>query len=238
MKNLFLLLLVLCGNQAFSQHLERTCLEGDCQNGFGICRVMHDGVETILYQGNFRNNQFQGYGEAKYDDGTYKGNWVNGKREGSGKFYSNQGNLAYDGEWKNDRSVGNFVPFLIFEPYFEKCYVETRPFTAWGQAGQVTRRFCAKLNPDLSFRGSIRSEWIMADSSRSITYEISGVIDPKSLSLTLEQITAVNPPALPAGLRWRDYKGPSNLKLKREPLYYVLTGVNEDGSLANWRTED
>ncbi len=72
--------------------------------------------EIRIYEGNFSNGKYSGYGEMTYqehsknneilsDASKYKGNWVNGYRDGKGKSYSGT-HLWYDGDFKEDERSG------------------------------------------------------------------------------------------------------------------------------------
>lgn len=55
-----------------------------------------------VYEGEFKNNIFCGYGIYTYKDGSkYEGEWDNGKRNGQGKFSTSSGEI-YEGTWKNN----------------------------------------------------------------------------------------------------------------------------------------
>jgi len=57
------------------------------------------------YEGTWKNDEFEGYGEMTYSNSTYKGYWVNGNKEGKGIYRWNSGAI-YDGEWKEDDHEG------------------------------------------------------------------------------------------------------------------------------------
>ena len=48
--------------------------------------------------------------EINYKDGKYKGQIVNGLREGNGIWYGNNGD-KYEGEWKNNKKEGKGIYF-------------------------------------------------------------------------------------------------------------------------------
>lgn len=63
----------------------------------------------VVHVGGFTKDQITGYGERIYTDGTYKGEWVNGKREGYGRFAFTSGPKTgeyYEGNYKNDLQHG------------------------------------------------------------------------------------------------------------------------------------
>ena len=51
--------------------------------------------------------------------GTYNGEWKDGKREGNGKMKYNYGNI-YEGEWKNDAMEGKGIMSFVNNPYYKK----------------------------------------------------------------------------------------------------------------------
>jgi len=54
--------------------------------------------------------------EIKYDDGRYVGQIVNGKREGKGIYYWNDGD-RYEGDWKNDKKEGKGIFLLEYRAF-------------------------------------------------------------------------------------------------------------------------
>lgn len=82
-----------------------------------------------LYKGDWKDNQRHGKGEFTWSDGhkykgefekdvrqgngiyywpsgeKYEGQWSDGKRNGQGTLYDKDGNIQYQGEWKNDKIV-------------------------------------------------------------------------------------------------------------------------------------
>ncbi len=59
----------------------------------------------IVYDGNWKENEFDGKGTRYYSDGKYVGTFKEGKRNGFGTFYNDNGN-KYAGNYKNDKSNG------------------------------------------------------------------------------------------------------------------------------------
>lgn len=58
-----------------------------------------------IYEGNWKENEFDGKGTRYYNDGKYEGTFKEGKRNGFGTFYNDNGN-KYVGNYKNDKSNG------------------------------------------------------------------------------------------------------------------------------------
>lgn len=68
---------------AFGQDQEKGCVEGNCENGWGI------------------NNYYIG----KVYQGRYEGDFINGKRHGKGKFTDVHG-ATYEGNWQDGQPSG------------------------------------------------------------------------------------------------------------------------------------
>lgn len=71
------------------------------KNGYGKV-TLEDGS---VYEGNFENGVFSGFGKMHTDDYDYSGEWKNGERNGHGILTSKYG-LTYDGEWRDDEKSG------------------------------------------------------------------------------------------------------------------------------------
>lgn len=69
-----------------------------------------DLIKGSIYDGEFSNDQKNGYGEEKFSDGSmYKGEFKNGQRDGKGILIlkkSNDETLIYEGEFKKDQICG------------------------------------------------------------------------------------------------------------------------------------
>lgn len=63
-------------------------------------------INGVVHVGIFTKDKMTGYGERTYTDGNYSGDFVDGKREGTGVFLWNSGN-GYRGGWKNDKQHGS-----------------------------------------------------------------------------------------------------------------------------------
>lgn len=56
------------------------------------------------YQGEFKNDKREGEGTYYWPSGEkYVGEWSDGKRNGHGTLYDQDGNVQYEGKWKNDK---------------------------------------------------------------------------------------------------------------------------------------
>lgn len=100
-------------------------IDDEMANGGGI-GIWNTGS---LYKGDWKDNQRHGKGEFTWSDGhkykgefekdvrqgngiyywpsgeKYEGQWSDGKRNGQGTLYDKDGNIQYQGEWKNDKIV-------------------------------------------------------------------------------------------------------------------------------------
>lgn len=101
--------------------------QNDVANGNGV-GIWNTGS---IYRGEWSNNLRHGIGEFTWSDGQkykgefvqdvrtgngtyywpsgekYEGEFENNKRHGNGIFYDPDGNVKFDGEWKNDKYVGS-----------------------------------------------------------------------------------------------------------------------------------
>ena len=61
------------------------------------------------YEGNFVNNNKEGFGICYYKNGTlYSGEWKNNKYDGNGTFYKKNGKFI-EGKWKNGKKNGHMI---------------------------------------------------------------------------------------------------------------------------------
>ncbi|MBL8020835.1 MAG: hypothetical protein JNM27_14285 [Leptospirales bacterium] len=107
----------------FSPH----CVSGDCVNGCGV-REQRDvfryegcfksgkangkgvfiSVTGDSYDGDWQSGQRHGHGIYKYSNSTtYVGDWVANQREGNGVLSGQNGEVLYNGSWKNDKPIRN-----------------------------------------------------------------------------------------------------------------------------------
>lgn len=58
-------------------------------------------TDEYLYEGDFVNDLFQGYGRMDFADGdrVYEGEWMRGKRHGFGKYVDYSQGFMYVGTW-------------------------------------------------------------------------------------------------------------------------------------------
>ncbi|SMN01183.1 putative phosphatidylinositol-4-phosphate 5-kinase [uncultured Candidatus Thioglobus sp.] len=87
--------------ESFLQQASSVCYQ------ISSCEADADG-DGSNYQGGCENNLPNGYGSIDYDNGTFEGNWKNGKRHGQGVYAWASGD-RYEGNWKNDKKHGQGV---------------------------------------------------------------------------------------------------------------------------------
>ena len=85
-----------------SEAPRRSCVEGDCQNGWGWAEWPTGDV----YKGDFRDGQPNGRGSSQAPDGSaYEGDWKDGEKHGKGTLRFAQG-AVYSGSYKNNLEDG------------------------------------------------------------------------------------------------------------------------------------
>ncbi|ELR14103.1 peptidase, S54 (rhomboid) subfamily protein [Acanthamoeba castellanii str. Neff] len=130
-------------------HIYEGQFRGGKMHGKGKVTFAKQGSRSVVYMGEFRNGQFDGYGvladersviydghfkHGKFhgkgllhanDGSVYRGDWVAGKREGQGVCWleGKEDGLIYKGHYKNDRYFGSGIlqrgPNIIFVGEFE-----------------------------------------------------------------------------------------------------------------------
>jgi hypothetical protein len=86
----------------FSTFIAAQCVEGNCNNGFGVYKFK----DRSVYQGKFVRSKFQGYGKMKYSNGNqYEGEWKNDLKSGKGVMKFTNGD-SFTGHFKDDKFWG------------------------------------------------------------------------------------------------------------------------------------
>ena len=75
---------------------------GGQKNGQGKLLLPND----TEYEGNFKNNEFDGYGVFKSKSYNYFGNYTEGKKKGKGKYEDLVKGSTYNGEFSDDQKNG------------------------------------------------------------------------------------------------------------------------------------
>ena len=78
------------------------------KNNEKLKNLLNENNEVINNKLNEINNSIK---EIKYDNGRYVGQIVNGKKEGKGIYYLNNGD-RYEGDWKNDNKEGKGIYYF------------------------------------------------------------------------------------------------------------------------------
>ncbi|MEM0519074.1 hypothetical protein [Aequorivita flava] len=81
------------------------CISGNCKDGYGVKKV-----ENNIQKGLYLKGKFSSYGERSYGADYYKGEFLNGARDGFGVYYWKDSNQYYYGYWSN----GNVHGFGFF----------------------------------------------------------------------------------------------------------------------------
>jgi antitoxin component YwqK of YwqJK toxin-antitoxin module len=84
--------------------------------------------DGTYYIGQFRNGLFNGKGTEYYSNGKiqYEGDYVNGNREGKGKYIWEDGQY-FIGQWKNDLRNGKGILYYSNEKIkYEGDYVDDK----------------------------------------------------------------------------------------------------------------
>jgi len=102
---------------------QANCLQGDCQNGYGVCLYPNVGK----YAGDFLNGKMHGKGILYYTDGAkYIGHWAEHAREGEGRMIFVSGD-EYRGQFVRNRIQGYGVMEFITGNRYEGNWLESKP---------------------------------------------------------------------------------------------------------------
>ena len=99
------------------------CIEGNCENGKGI--YVHEQGEK--YEGTWKESQRHGLGRQFYKDGNikYEGQFRNGGKEGNGIYYFRNGN-RFEGEFRNNLMNGRGTYFYANGDVFVGDFVNDK----------------------------------------------------------------------------------------------------------------
>lgn len=203
-------------------------------NGKGTY-VNKDGMQ---YEGNFLNTSFHGYGEAKYSDGIYKGEWKNGLRQGTGKYYTADGNLAYDGTWESDEPTTVIQErFALVKKALEKCYIGKQEATFNGEKGIIELYNCFELASDYSIRGTSEQSFVVGAKTYRRKYYITGSFNTKTNVVYYKKSSLIKEDWLPSGFNWVRLGDTYTLTLLNDtdhPGYFVLNGTNDNNNVVQF----
>jgi hypothetical protein len=80
--------------------------KGQWYNGKRHGRGQYKFIDGSQYKGEFVQDKINGVGQLVWPDGSkYVGEWSQGNRHGKGKDYNANGELRYDGIWKDSVPV-------------------------------------------------------------------------------------------------------------------------------------
>eukprot|EP00434_Breviolum_minutum_P021025 symbB.v1.2.018548.t1/scaffold1479.1/size116273/7 len=83
-----------------------------CRDGKGSLWLENPDGALFLYTGQWEADEMHGRGELHGSDGVYRGQFLNGVREGKGRFeYLKEPHSYYEGSWEEDQphGIGTFV---------------------------------------------------------------------------------------------------------------------------------
>ena len=99
-----LLMLTFISN-AYAQNKTKGCVEGNCENGWGIYEYYVGEIYQGRYEGYFQDGKRAGKGKFIYANGDkYEGGWVAGKPHGIGAKISKGGKVK-SGQWADGKFV-------------------------------------------------------------------------------------------------------------------------------------
>lgn len=79
---------------------------GDWKNNRRHGQGTFEWADGEVYEGTFVEGRREGQGKYYWPSGErYEGEWVNNRRNGHGKLFDMDGNIRYEGEWKEDKPV-------------------------------------------------------------------------------------------------------------------------------------
>jgi tetratricopeptide (TPR) repeat protein len=105
----------------------KSCISGDCYNGFGIRKYTYS-----RYEGNWKDGKENGKGKMMYSDGRkYDGEWKDGKQNGKGIMLYSDGR-KYDGEWKDGYQYGKGVSYFSDGSIEKNGYWNDDGFSGYG----------------------------------------------------------------------------------------------------------
>jgi hypothetical protein len=80
--------------------------QGDWENNQRYGEGRYEWSNEHVYVGEFKNDVREGEGIYYWPSGErYEGEWIADKRSGLGTLYDKNGNIQYEGKWKNDKVV-------------------------------------------------------------------------------------------------------------------------------------
>lgn len=112
----FLLLLT---TAVFAQ--QKGCVEGNCENGWGVYEYYLGKVYQGRYEGNFMDGVRHGKGKFTYATGErYEGAWKNGRPHGIGVKFNKKGGMT-SGTWEAGNLVKKHTNRVLFDCLVGDC---------------------------------------------------------------------------------------------------------------------
>lgn len=79
---------------------------GDWKNNLRHGQGTFEWADGEIYEGTFVEGRREGQGKYYWPSGErYEGEWVNNRRNGEGTLFDMDGNVRYEGQWKDDKPV-------------------------------------------------------------------------------------------------------------------------------------
>lgn len=99
------LFFMLLGGIATTSAQDKGCVEGNCENGWGIYEYYVGDIYQGRYEGNFEGGKRTGKGKFIYANGDkYEGAWKDGRPNGLGAKIAKNGKIK-SGTWENGKLV-------------------------------------------------------------------------------------------------------------------------------------
>lgn len=103
-------------------------LRGGLPDGSGIFTTQNDAGEMWYYKGDFVNGHFSGEGMEAWANGTSQvGTFENDLLNGYGTLYTADGNIAYEGEWKDGQFEGKGRRYVDATHAYVGTFVDNLP---------------------------------------------------------------------------------------------------------------
>ncbi len=100
---------------------QKGCVEGNCENGWGIYEYYVGKTYQGRYEGNFSAGKRQGKGKFYYASGElYDGMWLNGRPHGMGAKFSKKGEMV-SGTWEEGKLVKKHNNRVVLDCLVGNC---------------------------------------------------------------------------------------------------------------------
>ncbi len=215
-----------------------TLVNGDIYEGTFVAGEL-EGEGTLTaksgahFRGAFRKSLPHGYGVAKRPDGTYTGEWREGKRHGHGRFTDPKGVIQFSGQWENDeakRETAEYLPLL--EQIFSRTFRGFQSLTVNGKRGNLAVTLRVVIDEDYKIRGT--AKYVVKIDERDYACEIAvaGAFNRHTKGMYYEEVRRISADVLPSGIQWLPAGGQTMLQLLNDndhPGEYLLQGNSPRG---------